>query len=254
MPANARRLTVSVLALAFVIAPCPLGPAAAEPPSPSPSAPDEEDYVRFTLETAGTPAASPYHTIRYEITRRRPATTAVHRRTLPGLEEGLHALGLLTPEESAAFFATVRALDVMHLPSIAAATPQAGVLTWRCDLQLDGAHASFIATDLENLADRRYARLFDATRRLVLANAGELPFRNVFFPSKDRGWLNIESVPAASVVIDGLETKLETPMYSYDIGAGPHTLVLRSLDGRFERTFDVKVEPQGTTTLRIDLR
>lgn len=220
--------------------------------TPSPEPADSEDYVRFTLEP---PAASPYHTIRYEITRRRPATTAVHRRQLPGLEEGLHALGLLTPEESAAFFALAASLDATSLPSVprSPATPP-GVLTWRCDLSLAGKVSSFTATDLENLADRRYARLFDAVQRTVLERAGELRFRNVFFPAGDRGWLNIESVPAAAVTIDGFETKLETPLYSYDIAAGAHEVVLRSLDGRFVRTFQVRVEPQGTTTLRIDLR
>jgi hypothetical protein len=235
-------------------------PALAAAPDEAPApAPDEEEFVRFTLETArdegpATPAATPYHTIRYEITRRRPATTAVHRRRLPGLEEGLHALGLLTPEEAAEFFALARSLDAAGLPSRIAATPPPGALTWRCDVLLDGKTGSFAVTDPENARDRRYARLFDATRRTVLAHAGELPFRNVFFPADDRGWLNIESVPAAAVVIDGFETKLETPMYSYDIAAGKHQLTLRSLDGRYDRTFEIRVEPQGTTTLRIDLR
>ena len=215
------------------------------------AAPDDEDFVRFTLEP-GQPAASPYHTIRYEITRRRPATTAVHRRMLPGLDEGLHSLGLLTPEESQAFFALAKGLAATSLPSVIALKP--GALTWRCDMQLDGVAASFVATDLENLPDRRYAKLFDAVRRTVLANAGELPFRNVFVPKDDRGWLNVECVPAAAVTIDGFDTKLETPMYSYDIAAGTHTLTLKSKDGRFERSFEVRVEPQGTTTLRIDLR
>lgn len=227
-------------------------------PTPS-SQSDEEDYVRFTLETGygqptAIPAASPYHTIRYEITRRRPATTAVHRRRLPGLDEGLHALGLLTPEESQAFFALARTLDAARLPSAVAAVPKAGAITWRCDVLLDGKQASFVVTDPENQRDRRYAKLFDAVRRTVLEHAGELPFRNVFFPSKDRGWLNIECVPAAAVTIDGFDTKLETPIYSYDIAAGTHALVLKTADGRYERTFEVRVEPLGTTTLRIDLR
>lgn len=232
---------------------------AAPPPAAPPASHDDEDYVRFTLETGygqptTIPAASPYHTIRYEITRRRPATTAVHRRQLPGLDEGLHALGLLTPEESASFFSLARSLAAASLPSAVAATPVPGMLTWRCDLMLDGKQATFRVSDPDNHADRRYARLFDAVRRTVLEHAGELPFRNVFFPAKDRGWLNIECVPAAAVTIDGFDTRLETPMYSYDIAAGSHALVLKSLDGRFERTFEVRVEPQGTTTLRIDLR
>jgi len=236
-----------------------VGPAAAAPPPVAPATHDDEDFVRFTLETGvgqptAVPAASPYHTIRYEITRRRPATTAVHRRMLPGLEEGLHALGLLTPEESASFFALARSLGATSLPSAVASVATPGVLTWRCDLMLAGKHTTFVVSDPENQADRRYARLFDAVRRTVLEHAGELPFRNVFFPAKDRGWLNIECVPAAAVTIDGFDTRLETPMYSYDMAAGTHALVLKSLDGRFERTFEIRVEPQGTTTLRIDLR
>jgi len=217
-----------------------------------PEDPGDEDYVRFLLEA---PAASPYHTIRYEITRRQPATTAVHRRQLPGLDEGLHALGLLTPDESNAFFQLARALTKSPLPSVPRAVQVAlGALTWRCDLRLDGKQQTFVATDLENLPDRRYARLFAAVQREVLAHAGELPFRNVFFPSRERGWLNIESTPVARVTIDDFETKLETPLYAYDVAAGTHAVVLRSRDGRLERTFEVKVEAQGTTTLRIDLQ
>ncbi len=217
---------------------------ATSPPAGDPSA----------IELHATPAASPYHTIRYEITRRRPATTAVHRRQLPGLEEGLHALGLLTPDEATSFFALARELDAATLTTLVPKKPRPGALTWRCDVMLDGKRHSFSVTDPENARDRRYARLFDAVRRTVLAHAGELPFRNVFFPAADRGWLNVESVPAAAVTIDGFDTKLETPLYSYDIAAGTHQLVLRSLDGRFERSFEIRVEAQGTTTLRIDLR
>lgn len=209
----------------------------------------DDDYVRFTMEG---PAASPYHTIRYEITRRRPATTAVHRRLLPGADEGLHALGLLTPAESDGFFALARTLGAASLGSAGVRKP--GVLTWRCDVLLDGKSATFTVSDVENLKDRRYFKLFDAVRTTVLGTAGQLPFRNVFYPANERGWLNIESVPAANIQLDGFDTKLETPLYSYEVAAGPHKLVMRSLDGRFERTFDIRVEAQGTTTLRIDLR
>lgn len=171
---------------------------------------------------------------------------------LPGTEEGLHALGLLTPAESDGFFALARSLEATSLSSVGVRKP--GVLTWRCDLLLDGKSATFTASDIDNLKDRRYFRLFDAVRGIVLGTAGELPFRNVFYPANERGWLNIESVPAASVQLDGFDTRLETPLYSYEVAAGPHKLVMRSLDGRFERSFDIRVEAQGTTTLRIDLR
>lgn len=252
-------IRISLLSCLIVLSSSLDGVLAAAPDESHLSA-DEEDFVRFTLDNGSgtdaraTPAATPYHTIRYEITRRRPATTAVHRRRLPGLEEGLHALGLLTPEESATFFALARDLDALELPSRVPADPPPGALTWRCNMQLDGETGTFLVTDPENAEDRRYARLFDAVRRTVTTHAGDLHFRNVFFPTDDRGWLNVESVPAAAVEIDGFDTKLETPMYSYDIAAGKHQLRLRSLDGRHDRTFEIRVEPQGTTTLRIDLR
>ncbi len=216
-----------------------------------PARAEDDDYVRFTLEP---PSASPYHTIRYEITRRGPATTAVHRRQLPGLDEGLHALGLLTPSEAEVVFGIARAAGALTLADARPKVVAPGALTWRCDILLKGVAHTFKVVDPDNATDRRYARLFAAVRDAVITRAGELPFRNVFFPAADRGWLNIESVPAATVVIDTFDTKLTTPIYSYELAAGNHKVTLTSLDGRFVRTFEFRLEPQGTTTLRIDLR
>lgn len=212
----------------------------------------DDEYVRWTLLT---PAASPYHLIRYEVTRRQPATTAVHRRQLPDADEGLHALGLLTREESDSYFARVRALDAGHLADAKPAgkrTP--GALTWRCETFLDGEAHAFEVTAMGELADRRYAQLFRATRDVVLEHAGELPFRNTFFPAKQRSWLNVESIPASKVTIDGFDTHLETPLYAYEVAAGEHVVILESTDGRYKRDYRVKLEAEGTTTLRVDLR
>ena len=222
----------------------------------APARAGEDDYVRWSLVT---PAASPYHTIRYEITKRRPATTAVHRRNLPGLDESLHALGLLTPAESDAAFASVRAADALTLPDAPSATAAGakagpGTLIWHCDVRLDGQDRRIVVAEPLLQADRRYARLFSAVRDVVLARAGPLPFRNVFFPTAERGWINIESVPAARVWVDGLDTELDTPLYAYEVAAGSHTIRLVDKDGQLDRTYTVRIEAQGTTTLRVDLR
>ncbi|MFO0751463.1 MAG: hypothetical protein U1F43_38215 [Myxococcota bacterium] len=211
----------------------------------------EDDYVRWSLVA---PAASPYYMIRYEITKRRPATTVVHRRNLPGLDEGLHALGLLTPEESDAIFAALRQADALTLPDARAARRSPGALLWDCDVHLDGKDHHFSVTDPTTQKDRRYAALFALVRDAAIAHAGELPFRNVFFPAGQRGWVNIESVPASKVMVDGLDTQLQTPLYAYEVAAGNHEVRLVSSDGRFDRTYTVRIEAQGTTTLRVDLR
>jgi len=218
---------------------------------PSAARAGEDDYVRWSLVA---PAPSPYHTIRYEITKRRPATTAVHRKNLPGLDESLHALGLLTPEESDAVFAIVHRVMATPLVDAAAPRPRADALTWQCDVRLDGVDRRFTVTDPLRQADRRYAALFLAVRDVVLERAGPLPFRNVFYPAGERGWINIESVPAARVWIDDLDTELDTPLYAYEIAAGTHTVRLVDKEGGHDRTYTVRIETQGTTTLRVDLR
>ena len=209
------------------------------------------DYVRVSLET---PAPSPFRSISYEVTRRAPATTAVHRRLLPGDAESLHSLGLLTGEDAAAIDALVHETGAMSLPDAAPPTPVLGQLTWVVSLQVDGVAHEFRCTAPENIKDRRYFKLIDGVRRSVKAVTGELPFRNVFYEPDRRGWVNVISVPAARVVIDSFDTQLETPLYHYELASGVHTIQLTSEDGRFTRDYQVKVEPGGTTHLRVDLR
>lgn len=213
----------------------------------------DDDYVRWSLEA---PGPSPWVTIRYEITRRTPATTAVHRRRLPGTEEGEHALGLLTPEESDAFFDSVRALTPLTLASDPPPKGKAAAarLRFRCDLLLDGTLHTFTATDPATHANPAIRALFHSVADLVTEIAGPLPFRQVFFPATERAWLNVESVPAAVVSVDGFDTGLTAPLYAYEVKAGERVVTLRTADGALERTYTVRVEPGGTTTLRVDLR
>lgn len=210
-----------------------------------------EDYVRVRLDT---PSATPFSIIRYEITKRGPATTAVHRRTLPGHAESFHALGLLTTEETEAIDNILRETKAMALRSAVPKRRPAGAVTWSVELLVDGKKHRFKVTDPENLKDQRYARLIHAVRRQVRAVTAPLPFRNVFFSPKRRGWLNIVSVPIASVSVDGFDTKLTTPLYSYELPAGKHTISLKSIDGTLKRSYDIQVEPGGSTNLRVDLR
>jgi len=210
-----------------------------------------DDYVRVTLET---PAPSPFRLIHYEVTRRAPATTAVHRRLLPGHEESLHTLGLLTDEEADAVFGMIAEADALTLPDRVPRRGAPGQLTWRVEVMVGERVHTFRVTDPEHLEDRRYHRVIHGVRELVRATAGELPFRNVFFAPSQRGWINIVSVPAARLHVGDFDTNVDTPLYHYELAAGAHTIRLVSLDGRHDRTFEIRVEPGGTTNLRIDLR
>ncbi len=235
-----------------------------------------DDYIRMTLVD---PAPTPFSTVRYEVSRRGPATLAVHRRQLPGYGEPLHEMGLMTPEEADALWRTVAELGSCVLESASpaggsdeatasarpakgsrnrskkeAASPTLAGPAWEIELSVDGRRNHFTVADPANQPDRRYATLVRTVRQSVHAITGELPFRNVFIDSDAMGYINIVSVPVARVTIDGFDTQLETPLYGYELSGGSHQVRLGSTDGRFERQYEVRVEAGGTTRLRVDLR
>ena len=212
------------------------------------------DYVRFVLDQ---PSVTPYSTIRYEIIDRGRVTTAVHRRGLPGYSEALHGMGLLTPEEAKQVWSEVRASEpealVESLASADAPQPPLGV-TWNVDIRIGELSKSFRVFEPMNQRDRRHARLFQAIRTMAETRAGRHPFRNVFLAKRQRGWLNLVSVPAAKVVIDGYDTGHETPLYGYEVERGKRKVTLISLDGTYERTYEIRIESGTTTRVRADIR
>ncbi len=211
----------------------------------------DDDYLRVILEA---PAPSPFSVVRYEVMHRGPAVTAVHRRQLPGYDEALHGMGLLTRDEATALEALVAAVEPFALPDALAGTPGSGQLTWRVEIRRGDEAHSFRVRDPVNQPDARYWRLVRGVQRLVRERAGDLPFRNVFYAPRRLGWVDIQSVPAATVAIDGFDTRHETPLYGYELSAGEHEIRLRSRDGAHDRTYRIRVEPSGTTHLHVDLR
>ena len=116
-------------------------------------------------------------------------------------------MGLLTPEEAKQVWSEVRASEpealVESLASADAPQPPLGV-TWNVDIRIGELSKSFRVFEPMNQRDRRHARLFQAIRTMAETRAGRHPFRNVFLAKRQRGWLNLVSVPAAKVVIDEL--------------------------------------------------
>ena len=215
------------------------------------------DYVTVTLEQ---PSASPFATVLYDIAVRGRTNTATHRRELPGYGESLHGMGLLTRAEAAAYWRDVRAAGLTELGDAVPEDSEVGSrgaypgLTWRVRAVVDGKRYGFLVRDPVNHPDRRYQAILDRTRRLVLRLAGELPFRNIFIPASRLGWINVVTVPVARLHIDGFDTELETPLYGYEVAAGKHTLRLTTEDGLHDRSYEIRVDPGGTTLLRVDLR
>ena len=198
------------------------------------------------------PAASPYSVLRYEVVDRGQATSGTHRRVLAGTDESLHGATLFTKQESAALWKRLRALGALKLQSTRKSKHRTG-LRWRIEVTIGGKTNRFDVTAPLNQRDRRYWHVFSTVRDLVQRRAGALPFRNVYFPAKRGGWLHIRSIPSARVFVDGVDTKLMTPLFGYRVSAGPHIVELRAKGG-IRRAFPVRVKPQEHTRLNLDLR
>jgi hypothetical protein len=211
------------------------------------------DHVTVTLDQ---PSYSPFSTVKYDISVRGRTNTATHRRTLPGYAEQLHGMGLLTQDEAAAYWRDIAALQLTELVDSVPPgdAPEGRGLVWRVDAVVDGVRHAFRVADPVNQPDRRYQAILSRTRSLVHRLAGDLPFRHVFIPEARLGWLNVVTVPVARLRVDGFDTELETPLYGYEVAAGKHTLRLTTPDGTHDRSYEVRVDPGGTTLLRVDLR
>jgi len=208
--------------------------------------------VRLILEQ---PSPSPFSVVRYEVVRRGRATAVVQRRQIEGYGEPLHAMALLTRPEVEALARALAEAHVESLPDAPAPTVRVpGALTWRVEVDLPASTHTFRVTAPEAQPDRRYAHVIRALRDTVSQHTGPLPFRNVFFPRAERGWLDVQSIPAARLRVDGVDTGLETPIYGYEVPAGRHTLRLVSRTPALDRTYTVTVERGGTTQIAVDLR
>ena len=102
--------------------------------------------------------------------------------------------------------------------------------------------------------DSRYGAIIETIRTTVLEHAGDLVFRNVFFEPGTYGWVNLTSVPPATVSIDGRPTGLKTPIYGYELPAGTHKVRLYAEEQKWERVHTVRIDPGMTTIVHFDLR
>ena len=213
------------------------------------------DYVRLSLESGGT---SPYGVVRYEVFDRGGAVAAVHRRQLPGHGESLQGMGLLLAREATEVFDLLDRYDAVQLPDADAppGLPFSSGQSWRVEVQRAGKRHAFRVVEPWHQEDLRYQGLLAMLVETVEAHAGPQPFRNIFFPEAELGWLDVESVPPARLFVDGEDTRLETPVYGYEVEAGAHQLTLKPVnpDAGPPGTYDVFVDPTGTTRLRVVLR
>ena len=73
-------------------------------------------------------------------------------------------------------------------------------------------------------------------------------------PSRERGFVKINSIPSAKIFIDGKDTGMYTPAFSIPLSPGLHKLRLVTTEQKLERTRSVTIKAGKTSLLVIDFR
>lgn len=100
--------------------------------------------------------------------------------------------------------------------------------------------------------DGRFSACVAVLEDAVNLHIGSLPWRDVFYPKQELGFLRAESTPAARVFVNGEDTGEVTPVPALALRVGVHQVTFVSEGLR--RTYEVRVLPEATTNLDVDLR
>lgn len=242
---------------ALLIAVATTAAMAGPPPTPptQKKAPHALDgsYVQVKI----TGGFTPYRLVTYEVLWRGKVAVASHYRGLVNYPEAMHRMKLVPTSDYKALLSALEKdgafeLDDRKAPEDRAAAP--GTLTYRLEIKRGDKKRIVTVMGLRAARDARYAAVVDRVRRFVLARAGDLSFRNVFFEPGTFGYVNLTAVPVATIWIDGREIRRETPIYGYELPAGNHKVKLVAVKEGWEREHTLRVEPGMTTIVHFDLR
>ncbi|MFT7622075.1 MAG: hypothetical protein ACI9WU_001242, partial [Myxococcota bacterium] len=190
----------------------------------------------------------------YEVLWRARVAVAGHYRGLVGYDEAMHAMKLVPAAEFVSLLDKAGELGLFTLKDAPEPTAAPGALSYEIEARRGDKTVLVKVTGPDGQANKQYGQIIELVRTFVLARAGDLPFRNVFFEPGTFGYVNLTSVPVCKVHIDGRELPLETPIYGYELPAGTHEVKLVAVKEGWERSHTLRVEPGMTTIVHFDLR
>ncbi len=195
---------------------------------------------------------SPYRAVSYEVLWRAKVAVAGHYRGLVNYDEAMHAMKLVPTGEYTKLLDQLAKDGVFELKDAAQERPEMGALRYEIEVRHGARHV--LAKVTGPPPGSRYAHIIARVQAFVVARAGDLPFRNVFFEPGTYGFVNLTAVPVCRVWVDGRDTGLETPVYGYELPAGEHEVRLVAIEEGWERSHTLRVEPGMTTIVHFDLR
>lgn len=208
-----------------------------------------QDNARVTLSVLSD--LSPYDSVRYEVKRRGTTVIASLSKQLADGFDELGDVALLPLDEMTTVVEGLRACGIEDLAPDA---PDDPLLTYQLEIELGTYHrvVRFAGrATLPGTPQWCVARLIMDT---YFAFGDPVPFENRFWNEGNFGQLQVDSTPAARLIIDGRDTGLTTPVWGYRLEPGRHELRFVNDGLGIDRTYDVTVEIGLTTRLEVELR
>ncbi len=131
--------------------------------------------------------------------------------------------------------------------------PRSAEPIYELSFRLGGQENTVLVPSPFGRADRRYARFIEVLRALALRTTGEIPYHPPLGNAGVAGYLFIDSVPSASVSVDGTQLSDTTPIFAYAVAPGSHTVVLENSRLALRREVKVKVQAGMTTSVQLEL-
>ena len=225
--------------------------AVAQPDNSGGSPPEE--HIRV-VRTGGM---SPFRSIEWSVVSLNGTPLARHRKTMVNYSENIASMRLLTLDEYGALWESIQKVGVLDVPGFTAGEGRRkdGRIRYEVELARDGKTWRWVVDETdEGRGDHLAFRVADRVEETVERFTERLPFRNVFFEPGEVGFVDVESIPEAQVFINGRDILRNTPVHTYEMRAGEHSIRLVSKDGTLDRTYRFRIQAGMTTVLRLDLR
>jgi len=128
------------------------------------------------------------------------------------------------------------------------------VPVYELSFRLGGKEKTVVVADPYASDDHRYATFINAVRRSVIGTVGDLGWHAGTGTDAKAGYLFVDSVPGATVTVDGVKLPEKTPVFAYALSPGKHEVVLENEAQGLKRTYKVRIRRGLTTSLEVDLR
>ncbi len=209
----------------------------------------------------------PFQYVAYEITARGSAGVMSHLRGMMGRRDAVIRTNLVSRARLRAVFQQLNALGAAQLlppnrPTVVSLDrdddrkwpDRSKVPIYELSFRLGKTERTVVIADPFRDPDPRYVAFINAVRGAVVRTVGDIGYHGATGAAGQTGYVHIDSVPGATVRLDGVLLPNRTPVLAFPTKPGPHTVVLENKALGLKRTFTVRVRAGRSTSLEVDLR